>query len=37
MVLPSSSEAEEKEEKNDYRDIIFEEQENDKVIKKMMM
>ena len=35
MVLPSSSEAdEEKEEKNDYGDIIFEEQENDKVKKK---
>ena len=35
MVLPSSSEAdEEKEEKNDYGDIIFEEQENDKGKKK---
>jgi len=35
MVLPSSSEAdEEKEEKNDYGDIIFEEQENDKGNKK---
>ena len=34
MVLPSSSEAEEKEDKNEYGDIIFEEQENDKVKKK---
>ena len=34
MVLPSSSETEEKEEKNDYGDIIFEDQENDKIKKK---
>ena len=34
MVLPSTSEAEEKEDKNEYGDIIFEEQETDKVKKK---
>ena len=34
MVLPSSSEAEEKEVKDDYGDIIFEDQDNDKVKKK---
>ena len=34
MVLPSSSEAEEKEVNDDYGDIIFEDQENDKAKKK---
>ena len=34
MVLPSSSDTEEKEDKNDYGDIIFEDQENDKIKKK---
>ena len=34
MVLPSSSEAEEKEVKDDYGDIIFEDQDNDKDNKK---
>jgi translation initiation factor 1A len=34
MVLPTSSDNEEKEDKNDYGDIIFEDQENDKIKKK---